>query len=304
MKGSSHLERFVPWSLPAAAAVALSALWLAPGRSALLALLVAATLVGGATTVAGSRDSATVLRIAGGVETFLLTFGFGYAVVTIFHPQGPLLGRVLYPGFPSHAEAARLSLMPYRDPSEVPFWRYGDAADQKVAFLVVAGLVGWIVVIGVLRPWSPWWLVLVPTVPVDAYLVVLVGRLLVQPVSGVSNIGLFEGGTYANLGVVSLAVGGGLLSLRLLDLLAADDRWRARLSTGQAWLTVTLCGAALVPLGRYVYRLGPTPARLAGFVLITGILVVALGHLLVRRASTAPGRGRALQRQGAQPPGP
>jgi hypothetical protein len=295
MQWSSHADRLARWALPTAVAVALSALWLAPGRPALLSLLAAAALVGWATTVAGSRGRPATRRLAGGVETFLLTFGFGYAVVTIFHPQGPLLGRVLYAGFPSHAEAARLSLMPYRDPSEVPFWRYGGAGDQKLALLIVAALVGWVVVIGVLRPRSPYWLA--PTVAVDAYLVVLVGRLLVQPVTGVSDIGLFEGGTYANLGVVTVAVGGGLLSLRLVDLLgAADGWWRTRLSAGQAWLTVATCGAALVPLGRYVHRLGLTPARLVGFGLIVGILVVALGHLLVqRRASMAPDRSRALQ---------
>jgi hypothetical protein len=293
MNGSSHVDRIALLSLPTAAVVALSALWLAPGLPALLALLVASSLVGWATTVAGSRQSPTALRLSGGVEAFLLTFGFGYAFVTIVHPLGPLLGRVLYPGFPSHAESARLSLMPYRDPSEVPFWRYGNANDQKLALLIVAALVGWVVVIGVLRPRSPWWLA--PAIAVDAFLVVLVGRLLVQPVTGVSKIALFEGGTYANLGLVTLAVGGGLLSLRLVNLLGADERWRTRLSVGQAWLTVATCGAALVLLGRYVHRLGLTPARLAGFGLIIGILIVALSHLLVQRhASNTPHRGQAL----------
>jgi hypothetical protein len=283
--GSSRLERLALWALPVAAVVAMSALWLAPGRPALLALLMAASLVGWATTVAGSPESPVAARVAGGIVTFLLTFGFGYAAVTIAHPLGHLLGRVPYPGFPSHAEAARLSLLPYREPSDAAFWRYGNANDQKMALLMLAALVGWVVVIGVLRPRSPWWLA--PAGPVDAYLVVLVGRLLVQPVSGASDIALFEGGTYASLGVVTLAIGGGLLSLRFADLLRSDDRWRRRLSAGQAGLTVAVCAAALVPFGRYVSRLGFTPARMVGLGLIIGILVVALGQLVVQRRQPA-----------------
>jgi hypothetical protein len=290
---SLALTRAWLWSTAAVLAVTVVMMSLAANWLALLSVLASAALVGWAAAAAVEADPPG-LRLVGAVETFMLMFASGYVLLALVRPNDTKLHRVFYDGFDKHAEAAALSIWPSHNSPAT----YGETANPVVLAFVI-GLVGWALAVSVLPPRQLGWFT--PVLLLDGYLIWLVGRLVIQPVRGVPPIGLFEGGTYANLGVFTIGVAGGLVSLRLASVLGMRERRHARLGAAQAWLTVAVSAAMLVLLGRYVHRLGITPARLAGFLIAGAILVTALVRVIAaysrrRRGSTVrpPRPGRAL----------
>ncbi|MGE5828435.1 MAG: hypothetical protein ACM30G_08735 [Micromonosporaceae bacterium] len=268
------------WTVAGAVAACAAAFAWAPSWLALDCLLIAAVLVGyAATRNPAAAGLPAPLRLAGGVETFVLSFASGYVLLMALRPEHWELGRVFYHGFALHAEAARKSLTPHRHTAT----RWFDAMtpEQVIALVIAALLVVWVIGVSLLPHRSLVWLA--PAVLLDLYLLWLIGRLLVQPVRGAPPIGIYEGGTYASLGVFTLGAVGGLMSLRLVPAFGRQNQVRARLGAAQAALTVAVCLAALTLLGRYVHRLGLTQPRLAGFEFVGVLLALALAHLLTGR---------------------